>query len=72
MSYSDFKYYIALIMCFVICLVAYDIGYLNAQEKYQTNIKYRCHDEIVYKWTSGYWEKLNQACKSEIQLKETT
>jgi hypothetical protein len=67
---TDSRYYIWLVCCFIVALVSYDFGYMNAQEKYQTNTKYRCYEEVVYKWTGAYWDKMGTACKTDAQMKE--
>ena len=50
----------------------YELGYEHARDRYRETIKYRCHDEVVYRWSGGYWEKIDKSCKSEEQMKGLT
>ena len=65
-------YMIGLAACIVVGVTSYQFGYGHAQEIYQQNTKYRCHEEVVYKWTGSYWDKLGQPCKTEAQMKGMT
>jgi hypothetical protein len=69
---NDMSYYIGLLSCFVVGMVAYNVGYLHAQERYQVTTKFLCHEEVVYKWTGSYWYKLGESCKTEAQMKGMT
>jgi hypothetical protein len=70
MTEASAHYYIGLVCCFVFGATGYNVGYMSAQETYQVTTKYRCHNEVVYRWTGGYWDKLGQACKTDEQMKE--
>jgi hypothetical protein len=47
----------------MIAWVFYDWGYNAAKIDYSQPIKYRCHEETVYRSTQGYWENTKQPCK---------
>jgi hypothetical protein len=66
------EYLIGAAVCIVVGVTSYQVGYAHAQEIYQQNTKYRCHEEVVYKWTGSYWDKLGQPCKTEAQMKGMT
>jgi hypothetical protein len=66
------EYAINLVAFFIIAVSAYNVGYLHAQDKHQTTTKFLCHEEVVYKWTGSYWDKLGQSCKTEAQMKGMT
>ena len=55
-----------------ICIIGYAMyqqGYADARYDYSQPIKYRCHEGIVYRSNSAYWEKTNQSCKPLEDIK---
>lgn len=69
-DFNYIKFWLWLMVVIPIGYTTYDFGYMTAQEKHQVSPKFRCHQEVVYRWTGGYWEKLGLACKTDEQMKE--
>lgn len=47
----------------------YELGYTHAQTEYSKPAKYRCHDGVLYRGGSHYWEKTGQECKTLEEIK---
>jgi len=47
----------------------YDLGFNDARAEFSQPIKYRCHEQVVYRSTQGYWEKTGQQCKTLEEIK---
>ncbi len=66
------EYLIGVAACILVGVTSYQVGYTHAQETYQVSTKFKCHEEVVYKWTGSYWYKLGESCKTEAQMKGMT
>ena len=53
----------------IMVYTGHEWGYASAREDYSRPVKYRCHEGVVYRNTSGYWEDLKQSCKTLEQIK---
>lgn len=62
-------FWLRMLICGLVFYAGYQTGYLSAQSDYSRPIKYRCHDGVVYKDAMGFWEKINQQCKTHEELK---
>lgn len=69
-DYNYIRFWISLFFGGIAVYMSYDFGYMAARETYQVSTKFRCHQEIVYRWTGAYWEKLSQPCKTDEQMQE--
>ncbi len=66
------EYIAVLLTAIVVGVSCYNIGYDLALKDHVQPTKYRCHEEVVYRWTGSYWDKMGQACKTDKQLQGTT
>ena len=63
------RIYISILGCVFIAYGSYSLGYMDGRDDYQVKINYRCHDEVVYRWTGNYWDNMKQPCKTDDQIK---
>lgn len=70
MSHTQYYLYLWLV-ALIVGVSCYNVGYDFASKDYARPTEYRCHEEVVYKWTGSYWYKLDQSCKTDKQIQGT-